>query len=283
MSVQESIVKIGAPVPLVGVVTEPLEYQEQDLALLLLNSGIMHRVGACRLSVKLARSVARGAGLLCLRFDFSGIGDSDARAVAGAESDEGSLHEVIEAMDYLQNTRGINRFIVYGLCSGALAACNAAEVDERVIAVAQVDGFSYPTWRSRLDYYVSRLWSIEGWRNRLVRWLRGGTDAAQSDSILLGGRADFEVPDFSADPGQKAVSSQLQTMMTKGVVLRCTFTGREPYYRYREQYRDCFSEIDFGNKLSLDYYPFASHIFTQPAYQREMVEGLVGWVKDLKK
>ncbi len=75
----ERIVKIGKPQPLVGLLTEPVNPDPGAPAVLILNSGVMHHVGTCRMSVRLARAFA-DQGVAALRFDFSGIGDSPSRS-----------------------------------------------------------------------------------------------------------------------------------------------------------------------------------------------------------
>ncbi|MGQ9424674.1 alpha/beta fold hydrolase [Gilvimarinus sp. F26214L] len=272
---------IGGPVPLAGILTEPRKSNRDDLALLLLNSGIMHRVGACRLSVRVARAVASEAGIKALRFDFSGIGDSEPRRTGQVDFDRVAVDEVIEVMDYLQETRHVDRFVLYGLCSGALVACRAAEKDTRVMAVAQLDGCSYPTPRGYLRYYAKRVLSPRRWRKRLIRILGGSAENVSTNSVLTGRRVDFEVPDFARDPGKRQVTKQLQALMDRDVHLKCVFTGQEPYYCYPRQYRDCFSNVDFGERLSVDYYPNASHIFTQPVYQQQVVWDLSRWIASI--
>ena len=78
---REQVVMVGDELPLVGVLSEPEVDNNPTprVAVILLNSGVIHRVGSCRLSVTLARSLCEKAGLTTFRFDFSGIGDSDAR------------------------------------------------------------------------------------------------------------------------------------------------------------------------------------------------------------
>lgn len=281
VNMQESVVLIGKPVPLTGVLTETDSSRRRDTAFILLNSGIMHRVGSCRLSVSIARSVAKEAGLSCLRFDFSGIGDSASRRAVGLTFEQAALHEVIEAMDYLKSIRGVNKFILYGLCSGARIACKTAALDSRVVALIQVDGPCYPTTRSRISYYASRLRCMEGWRVRVSRWLRLGKGARGSGLVLAGSKEDFEIPQFAEDPGRVKVAEQLKALMQRDVRLHCVFTGSEIDFRYRSQYRDCFSDVDFGENLSVEYYPEASHIFTEPHYQQQMVAGIVDWVASL--
>lgn len=278
---RESILKIGKPIPLVGVYTDPETGLEANTAMLLLNSGIMHRAGACRMSVKLARSVALENGLPCFRFDFSGIGDSEIRSDQGFDFDRASVAQVTEVMDYLQKVRGIDRFVLYGLCSGALISCTTAVADDRVIAVAQVDGCCYPTFKSYVLYYISRLQSWRGWRTRVARWFGIAGKGEEEKVPLTGGITDFEVPDFSDDPGHQATSSQLNALMSKKIKLYCVFTGSEPYYRYHDQYKDCFANVDFGSNLSLDYFPTGSHIFVEPTYQRQLVTGINRWIATL--
>ena len=68
------------PANLVGILTQP----DPDVAVpdapavVILNSGILHRAGASRMYVQVARTLAE-EGMTSLRFDFSGIGDSEVR------------------------------------------------------------------------------------------------------------------------------------------------------------------------------------------------------------
>lgn len=281
MNVRESIMEIGKPTPLVGVLTE--SGMSGDTGVILLNSGIMHRVGSCRLSVRLARQLAEATGFTCLRFDFSGVGDSRPRRSGGAVFEQVAVDEVIEAMDHLRQTRGIRKFILYGLCSGARIACNAAERDARVIAVIQLDGFCYPTPKAYALHYWRRLWSVGAWKKRYERWLGIRRNESIEGSILTGEKADFEVPEFAEDPGRDAIGRQLQGLMKRGVKLHCVFTGFGPYYCYQNQFRDCFSNVDFGSNLNLEYFPDASHIFTEPLYQAQMIDGIVRWASQFKQ
>src|SRR5690606_23743533 len=74
---RESAVLFGPTRSLVGVVTEPAagSARPDAPAVLILNSGLVHRVGPKRLHVRLARRLA-GLGFTCMRIDLSGIGDS---------------------------------------------------------------------------------------------------------------------------------------------------------------------------------------------------------------
>ena len=99
-------------------------------AVVILNAGVIHRVGPNRLWVRLAREFA-ALGLTTLRFDLSGIGDSEPQrdSISLAES---TMRDIDTAMDYLNKSQGIDRFIFVGLCSGACDAFFAACRDPRI-------------------------------------------------------------------------------------------------------------------------------------------------------
>ena len=78
MSLNEEAVVFGKVENLVGIVSEPTdgEANGNEPAFVLLNAGLVHRVGPNRFYVTLARELAK-AGHVTLRFDYSGVGDSD--------------------------------------------------------------------------------------------------------------------------------------------------------------------------------------------------------------
>ena len=281
---RERALRIGKPTPLVGVVTEPDRFDPDLPALIVLNSGVLHHVGACRLSVKIARAVAAG-GMLAVRFDYSGIGDSEPRR--GSEHFEiASRKECAEVMDYLGTTRGVRRFILYGLCSGADAAYNTALADERVIGIAQIDAYCYITTRYYLEYYAPVLFDAARWKSFLRRMLKRANDGGASPPDPLNGNndGDFESPTYTrVFPPREQIAAGLRALMARDVRMHIVFTGGEPHYRYRSQYRDSFRDVPFGDRLHVDYLPETNHIITQPPYQERVVVGISKWVQDLAR
>ena len=166
---------------LVGVLTDPPGLVPSrgaggPLGAILLNAGVIHRVGPSRLYVHLARDLAT-LGCVAARFDHSGIGDSPVRR-DGASFEESSLVEAREAMDALQESRGVERFILIGLCSGAVTAFDTAGVDDRVVGVVLINpqGFDQsPEWNSYIvnrgdarRYWTRSLFSATSWWNAIT-------------------------------------------------------------------------------------------------------------------
>jgi hypothetical protein len=278
---RERVIRIGEPVPLAGIMSEPDQPTAARTAMLLMNSGVMHRVGACRLSVRIARAVCDQLKIPTVRFDFSGVGDSEARHQA-ADFEAAGEREVREVMDYLAETRGITQFILYGLCSGAHVACRVAAVDPRVRYLIQIDGHCYATWKSKLRHYGKRLLSPGRWPRALARLLRADRRPRTGAEIAGVDPDFFEVPDFGLTPRREDIATRLQGVVSNGVELYCIYTGNDPTYNYKNQFRDCYHEVDFGDRLTLSHVPDSSHIVPEPDSQIAVVTGIVDWLRSRK-
>jgi pimeloyl-ACP methyl ester carboxylesterase len=182
--VREEAVLFGASKSLVGVITDPAEQGSARPAVILLNSGIIHRVGPNRLYVSLARRLAR-SGIVVLRFDLSGIGDSVTRR-DNVPFERSSVHETQEAMEYMAATRGLGRFLLVGICTGAVVAYHTARVDQRVAGAVLINGQGYIPEseeeihahlvnHQRRRYYLDRaLYNVDSWRKLVTGRVRCG-------------------------------------------------------------------------------------------------------------
>lgn len=277
---KERALRIGKPTPLIGVATEPDTFDPDRPALLILNSGIMHHVGACRLSVKIARAVA-ARGILAVRFDYAGIGDSEPRRGAQA-FEESSIAETREVMDYLQKTRGVSRFVLYGLCSGADASYLTGLTDERVIGMAKIDPYCYRTWQYPIRYYAPLLLKADRWKSFLSAKFEKlvSKSGKKSPSEVAGIEEQFfEVPTYTrVFPPRDSVAEGLRKLVGRGVKFFLVFTGGEPEYIYQGQYRASFGDVDFRDLLHVEHLPQANHIITQQDCQNQVVNNIAGWV-----
>ena len=280
---RERALRFGTDKGLVGIVTEPRASREGAPAVLFLNSGLVHRIGASRMHVHMARRLAQ-AGVTSLRFDFAGIGDSEPRKDS-VTFEEGAVQEVREAMDLLATTRGFERFVLAGLCSGADMSFYTAQIDPRVLGIFQIDPFVYRTRRFLVGRYAPKLLNATSWknlvsgRNALGRRLRGRVTSATTDAPT----PDMIPPPYwRAFPPKEEVERGLRTLVARGVRMLNVFTaGHDMHYNYAGQYAETFLTIDFRGLMRELHCPDADHILTGSAQQRRVVNALAGWVDEL--
>jgi pimeloyl-ACP methyl ester carboxylesterase len=170
---------------LVGIITDPPEdRRDPNLpAVILLNPGLIHRVGPHRLYVKLARALAE-QGHVVLRFDLSGIGESRPRAeiVAGGYD---AVLDTFDAMSWLHWVRGAKGFILMGHCSGGWHSLLAAHEAPTVYGVVAMDlEAGGDAW---IRYDRNRVYS-QFYRNY---YLRGALPSAGRWKRFLTGKVDY--------------------------------------------------------------------------------------------
>jgi pimeloyl-ACP methyl ester carboxylesterase len=253
-SVKERPAQFGPDGNLVGILAAPASADPlfSRLAVLFLNAGVIHRVGPHRLHVNLARDFA-ARGVTSLRIDLSGIGDS--RPVPGALSfRQSSVVDAKAAMDWLTAETGLQRFVLFGLCSGADNAIATGLADERVVGLVLLDPPAYVTPQSRLRKVAARVRGL-GWGQaaamlaaRLIRRALGGTRPE-----IVGGRAVPPLPEYRA---------QLTSLVAREVAILAIFSGSlRERYTHPEQLFELIPEL--RGKVDLAYFPAANHMFTE--------------------
>ena len=154
---RETTLTFGPQGDLLGTVTFPASDAASipTFGVLLFNAGVIHRVGAHRVNVKLARALA-AHGIAALRFDLHGMGDS-VRADGRLSYKDQVIADLRAGMDLLQSTTGTRHFALVGFCSGALPSYWTAQADARVSAIVLYDALYFATARSVLRYLGVRL------------------------------------------------------------------------------------------------------------------------------
>lgn len=279
-AIREQVVSIGIPTPLIGIYATQISNRKASFALLLLNSGVIHRVGSCRLSILIARSITENLGVPSLRFDYSGIGDSEPRRTT-QNRDQLAVEEVNEAMDFIQQTEGINKFVIYGLCSGARDAFRTCVSDPRVIGIAQVDGCAYRNAKYYLNHYRERVFDSGHWIKFLTKSL------PQRMARLVYREAKSEegtmfVQEWEPFPPRQSVARDYAALVKRDVKFYVLFTGSwAEQYNYESQFFDMFSEVEFGASVTLEYRRDTNHIHSDPADQERLVDDLLKWSRQM--
>lgn len=271
---------LGTQRSLVGVLTEPSQTDPppRPPLCILINAGLVHRVGPNRLHVEAARQFA-GRGYRVLRLDLSGRGDSEVRK-DGKSFVESAPLEIQSAMNDLQQTTGVDQFVIMGICSGAINAVQAAIVDDRVIGCIGIDPPAYPTRGYYLRHFGSRLLSGESWRNivtgrnALGRWLRFRPNAAAAAEEL---GEPFE--DYPARPARQDVSALLTGIASRGARMLFIFSGSWSAYNYRDQFRDAFPGVFATGMVDVEYYPDSDHTFSHLYNQQRLIARVSRWLE----
>jgi pimeloyl-ACP methyl ester carboxylesterase len=226
----------GSRPRLFGILTDPADdppalgggAAARRPAVLMLNVGTNHRVGPNRLYVKMARTWG-AQGFSVLRFDLAGIGDS--RLAEGyVESrlySKESVTDVQAAMTFMQTSRGIDRFVLVGLCSGAYVAFHTALADPRVAGEILINPATF-SWKpgDPLDaamqtvyksthFYRRALFQGATWR----RALRGEIDLrgiAERLRVLALARARAALDGLRAGDREEGLARSFRCLSARG-------------------------------------------------------------------
>ncbi len=257
----EQAVLLGSRQSLVGILAHPtVPSSPAAPAVVILNTGVVHRVGHHRMYVTMARQLA-ASGHRVLRFDFSGIGDSN-RRVDQLSPLNSCLADIADVLDSLEKNHGVKRVVLIGLCSGADHAVLYAHRDSRVVGMVLMDPSIPPTARYYYHYIAQRLVRLQNWislatlRSGLLKRLiaqaaHGVLPRSQADRLTLDGLQ------YSPYLGQCYRSA-----VEHGVKMLAVFTAISPRSTYRGQMHDAFRGVAFGDALKLEFFPESDHLFT---------------------
>jgi pimeloyl-ACP methyl ester carboxylesterase len=281
--VKEEAILLGESATLVGVVTDPPGSARQAgrHGVVLLNAGLVHRVGPGRLYVKLARRLATH-GFVVVRFDYSGIGDSPARS-DHLPVEQSGVSETVEAMDFLARTRGVESFSLVGLCSGAIFSFRTALHDPRVAGISLLNarGFDRSTnWRRDVE---SRIW-VRHYLDlaaKPVSWWRAVTGQSNYRRLarIVGARAaSFLAARKEVKRVAGRLAADMKQLLERGVFVLWVSSDDDPSLEYlatieREGEGDLLS-----SRVELSLVQGADHTFTRSADLEEVINAVDSWM-----
>lgn len=279
---RESAVILGQSNRLVGVVADPAPGPGEASAtgFVFLNAGLVHHVGPNRIYVTAARQLAT-SGFVALRFDFSGVGDSPARA-DHLPFDKSAVVEVREATQWLAAERPVNRFVLVGLCSGATFALQAACEDPTVAGVVLINfrgvgqaAHSFVKQRAGAKYSLRvSLFNPRSWAKAL-------TGRANYRHIVRS--IAFAVGDLCSRRGRRTPEAEadrqrLITLLERGTRVLVVYSPGDPGWDYfLMAFGDWRKAAGTSAALELETIPRADHTFTSPESQRQLHGRIVVW------
>lgn len=227
---------------------------DSKTAVIMVTAGVIHHSGPFRLHVELAKQLSRQE-VPSFRFDLSGIGESLAVGAAGTSLDR-AADEIAQAIDLLSERFGIEKVILFGLCSGADDAIHAATIDARISGVIAMDGCGYRVpafhlYRAK-DHYLPRLFKFGKWVSVLQRRLGRSEETPQS--LQFG-------DDIREFPTQEIAQSQLLKLAQRNTQLHFIYTGGvTDYYNHDSQFDAMFPELTDVPEISHHYFKDMDHV-----------------------
>jgi pimeloyl-ACP methyl ester carboxylesterase len=270
---KERACRFGPELSLVGILSEPVanDLRPDFPTVLMLNAGLLHRVGPHRMSVTLARRLA-DYGIPSLRFDVGGYGDSIVSTDAKSEESR-IVSDIKSAMDFLEHERAVHRFVLFGNCSGADNVHEVALLDPRVVGAILLDAHGYWTPRSYAKHYLPRVFRTQTWIN-LARRSFAGLKKTPGKRVAL-------LPQLRRPFGPRSqVEREIQSLVDRGARLLYLYTGGvEDYYNYAGQFFDQFNGLDPRGNIEVEYYPNADHTYTFAEDRERMLQRVVEWCR----
>jgi|GEM_PF-1080178 len=247
-----------------GVLTLPTTRVPGLPVIVLLNSGLVRRVGARRLSVRIARRLATN-GFLVLRFDLAGLGDSASQA--GASNFLDSARADLEVMlDYLEAQHGGERFVLAGLCSGADVALHAAS-QERVCGVIQMN----PHIHKNKKYYLHQAGDQDWWKRVFARHVVSRLRRlAPKDNSPISQPATW-----GPAPSHVERQADLVTLAQNDVSLLTIFTMGT--ISYPGQFQDVYSRAKFNAQFQCAMRMQGDHVISATHDQAWVLDTIEDW------
>jgi uncharacterized protein len=201
----------------------------------------------------------------------------------------------------MQHTVGVKRFIVGGLCGGAISGLLSAQNDARIAGLLAlglpviVDGSSSDPARfmttGQLESigkrYMSKLLSVQAW----LRLLSGKSDFRLiARSVKVMSRSPQKSPEAAAEASRPAMASNLnplfapafEHLLANSRPALLIFSGSDRLcWEFREKYADHHAAIldRYRGLIDLHVVPDANHVFSFQEWQDEMMNHMQKWLE----
>lgn len=290
---------------LFGIVHFPEAGAYKSTPVILLSPGIKSRVGPHRLYVKLARQLSE-MGYVVLRFDFSALGDSEGVVEESMVADfYGSVQtgryidDTRAAMDWMQREYRVSRFILCGLCGGALTGLLAAAQDHRaeslfgfaipvILDSTKVDATKYLTSGELNAWRKGYLRNLTSWKS----WLRLLTFRSNYRVLL---RALLAADKPERKSGRLGTSERVAEQanfnplfpgafeaMVRSRKMLLVFSEADRLWSiYQERFAIPYSDLIEAHKGNLEVHLVkeANHIFSFKEWQQDLFDRITLWLQ----
>lgn len=290
---------------LFGIFHESDAVVRKEVGIILLSPGVKMRVAPHRMYLEMTERFIE-LGFPVLRFDFYGLGDSE------GEIDEGLLADLygriqtgmyvddtVSALDWMQAECGLDKFIVGGLCGGAITGLLCGMQDRRIDSLLGIgipvtlDSANMDRMETLSSGYLERL--RKGYVRKLLdprSWLR-----------LLTFQSDFRVMFKSLQSSRKQPSKpgtatpegdargNYNHLFTEGFMsfvessrrMLLVYGGADRLlWEFEEQFMSRYAATlkDYNeNYLEFHKIENANHILSLPEWKSELLECIEEWLR----
>jgi uncharacterized protein len=294
-------------VHLVGMVHEPDAAIRRDVAVVLMPPGVKGRVAPHRLYVKMAEAFA-ARGFWVFRFDAHGLGDSEGTHPEPILADlYGSIavgrfiDDTHDGLDFLRATYGVRRFVLGGLCGGAITGVLAARDRQDAVGIlglglpvmvegSQVDKYAVMTEgqaRSLRRKYLAKLADPKAWLRVLqlksdFRLITRTLRAKKAPAPAPAGAACSPGPAPAGDNTNPHFAPAMRALLGRDVPLLLLFSEMDRlWWEFEEKYLQRHrADLDARPGLAdIVVIPEANHVFTLDAWQADMLERACAWLE----
>jgi pimeloyl-ACP methyl ester carboxylesterase len=270
----EAALMLGPRRSLVTVIARPHAPCRVDgPTVVILNTGITHRVGHHRMYVHLSRLLAHH-GHTVVRFDQSGIGDSRPRS-DGLAPLEAAAADIGEMLDSLQNLHQTSRFVLVGLCAGADHAVLYARNDPRVVGVMIMDPSLPPTRGYYLHRALRQLRHLRSWLSLLTGrsgMMRTALTQLRHRLQPQEGQAPVSLINLRFSP---ALAQCYSAIALRRVRMLAVFTSVSTYAR---QLLDAFPEVGASGMFRQELFSDSDHLFSSESQRQRLFELTLDWL-----
>lgn len=260
---REQAFRFGADHHLIGIAG--LADTSAPIGVIVLNAGMLHRVGPFRMHVELTRRL-NAAGYPTLRMDLSTLGDSGASSRPLSRIDQVRA-DVSDAMDLLTTHAGCQRFVLIGLCAGAANAHAVAASDRRVAGVVFLDGFVYRTVGYRLRHYLPRLLDLQ----RIWRYVK----AAPKRLTATRNAETFEI----TIPPRKQVQTDYADMLARGLQLCFIYSGGiSAYFNASRQFGEMYGRLAQHAGATVHFLAHTDHTYALTGDRQLLLDTIGSWL-----
>lgn len=298
---------------LFGTLHGPVTADPSLPIVVMLSPGVKMRVGPGRLYVPLTDMLV-AQGYRVLRFDFFGLGDSEGELQEKLLPDVYNHIEVgryvedtLAALRYLREAQGAKRFVLGGLCGGAITGLLAAQRDESVVGLlslgmtvtlasnAATPGKYLTTQQleTRRRKYLKKLADPRAWFRFITFQSEMSVIWHSLLSTVIKKKPAKVAAPVAGEPGAAPAGEQRGNanplfppayfaFLKRGGLAFMLFSGRD---RLQSEYEEKFAQPfagqlkPFAAQIHQHVVPNANHVLALHEWQREMVEQSREWMQ----